>query len=394
MKRVFFSEVQTGFKLSIYRWIFAMGAACLCLINIAAAQFAVDASTRKFLQYFMGGYLPIIFYHVYNGTAEKNVHIVLWAAFNALLNIVAVYVWHKDAKNDFATPDKKLTLACRITYVTQALGVASGVFGGHWRYFADQTLQEDASNVEVTQLALAFAIFFFMGAAAASQIDVEDQKKFVQYTMVAYLTGFVKLVQSGLEFQDHVYCSGLAVTVLLLQAQVFLTYGGSCLQTIIRFLYTGFFACAYTGFFNTPRFLKLWVGDVAMSNDAGLLIACLSTYIGLMFVATAQLEADAHRKVLQYYSVGNLLLFLVLQVTPSLTDVPIKWQIVLETVFVIGAIYQKELGLDNCKCLCPFAWGAYFDFDSAASGPSSPKRSANKGRSATPGGKSAAKKKK
>merc|ERR1712133_91514 len=107
------------------------------------------------------------------------------------------------------------------------------------------------------------------------------------------------------------------------------------------------------------------------STEAGLLSACGMVYVGLMFVAVAQLDADAHRKVLQYYTVGNILLFLVIHSTPSMTDaIPCKWCIVGEGVCLILAIYQKELGLDQCKCLCPFALLCYFDNwgESAGSG--------------------------
>jgi hypothetical protein len=391
MKKVFDSSPSTGFRHAIERWGFASGAACLTLFNIAAAQFDVEASQRKFLQYFMGGYITLAAHYFYMGTAENNVPVVAFAGLNAILCILAVYVWHKDAKNDYASPDQKLTLACRITYGLQVIGVICNFSGCSWNYLADQTLKEDAANVAVMQLACVFNVFIFMAGAAASQIDSDDQKKFVQYSMLTYLVGFPKLAQWGIEFTDCVNCKLFILTILLLQTQVFLTYGGSCLKTIIRCGYTCCFGATYIGFFNTPRFLKMMVGELPLSKEAGLIMACMSAYLGLIFVAVAQLDAEAHRKVLQYYTVGNILMFLVIHQTDSMTDMPCKWYMVFETCMLVAAIYRKELGLDKCKILCPFAFASCFG-DGAESGASSPKRTANKGRSATPAGKSKKKK--
>lgn len=381
------SEVQK-FGIGLY-------AACIGLDFVAVAQFASAASQRKAIQYSMAGYIALIAMYVYDGTVEANLRVVAWAMVNLLFLIIAVYVWHKDEKNDGARTDCKLTTALRIHYLVWLVGFFVEVSGYAGEMLKDPSaLQAKSAGSCMMCLGATLRIFSIMGGFAVAQVNADDQKKAVQYKMATIFLGLLKVSHMSIEINPKYFDWSIGLMAILLQTLAWLTYGGSCQKSVIRLFYTVELFMGYIGLVNTPLYISQFFPHTSVSVDAGLYIATMQCFIGLMFVAASQMDAAGHRKILQYGIAAMALRAGVLHSSQNVVSCKLICSIIWAVVFTC-VVYPKELGLSNLP-VCPFAILNRITSGSGAGGEarsrsSSPKRAT--GRSATPGKKSQKKKK-
>jgi len=387
-----YSAKPQGMAAELQKYCIGLYSVCHVLDYAAIAQFNSVASQRKAIQYTLFGYIVLAAYFVYEGTVEANLRVVVWAFANLLFLLVAIYVWHKDEKNDGARPDSKLQLAIRIHYVVWIAGLLAEVTGYGAEMIKDPSSFEGESFAQL-RLGAVLRLFSVMGSFAVAQINADDQKKAVQYKMGTILLGLIKVTFWSIELNPKYFDYSIGLMAILLQTMAWLTYGGSCQKSVIRLFYTVLLFLGFIGLLNPDLFIKQFFPHTPMSTEAGLNIAALHVALGLAFVAVSQLDAEAHRKLLQYGIAANALSAGVIRSSQNMWTCQSVCHVVWALIFTC-VVYPKELGLSNCP-LCPSALmnrltcgGA--EQPQARSRSSSPKRAT--GRSATPGKKSANKK--
>merc|ERR1719289_265283 len=62
------------------------------VILAGAAQLRSDASIRKVLQFYMGGFISLIIFLIADGKHESKLNLIVWASVNTLFLTIVVYV--------------------------------------------------------------------------------------------------------------------------------------------------------------------------------------------------------------------------------------------------------------------------------------------------------------
>lgn len=360
-----------------------------------SAQLKRDASIRKVLQYYMGGFISLIIFIIADGRQESNLHLLIWAFINAFLLVIVVYVWHKEAKNVNAQKEWRFTMTLRLCYVIMCLGVALDFSGKVLEAYVDQTPAKDPAVLASRKLFSMFRIFIIGTLIAASQIDAEDQKKILQYFMAGWLTVIprIAVLKSPLLVLQTWVGIKLNISVLLIVTHV--VYGGTLEKLVIRCFYMFQGALALIGFMNTKLFLQL-TSPTVDSLDAGIIIAGSYGFFCLLFAAIAQMDASSHRMALQYSLVGHLLhAYVFYHVTTG--DLWTNYGLqcaVCWFLFKLLVTYREELCISSICSRFTFGLGGKSSQKRSAmrDGSQSPKRPISGGRSGTPSGKKKKKK--